>query len=297
MSFNDVGRGQGQAKPARISTGNQPRMTSPAGMSTAAQQQQPLLYSSGPAAPPTLSAGNWKESIGRDIATINTNVVALTKLTNQLGTDKDTHDMRERLQSLSRDTKQIVENVGKDISSLPPDLKREKAKFSRDFETAHHTFTTTLSNASSKMKQYVAKSRAVDLEERRQSHDDVGEHTSLLDHHRQQQFLQVQQELKLNEETIREREAQIREFESTIIEINDLVRDLGSIVADQEVLVDNIAANIDTTETRVTQGVQELSQANKYQKSSRNKMCWLLLCLLIICGIVVIMVVMTNKTK
>ena len=49
-------------------------------------------------------------------------------------------------------------------------------------------------------------------------------------------------------------------------------------------LTDNIESNIVSTEANVKAGTGELRKASDYQKSSRKKLCWLLLCLIILVG-------------
>ena len=61
-----------------------------------------------------------------------------------------------------------------------------------------------------------------------------------------------------------------------------IVVDMSSLY----LFLDSIEANIVHTEEKVSQGTTELRKASDYQKSARNKLCYLLLCILILGGVV-----------
>lgn len=64
------------------------------------------------------------------------------------------------------------------------------------------------------------------------------------------------------------------------------VRFQAALVEEQGDMIDNIESNVASTEQNTKEGTAELRKANEYQKSSRKKLCWLLLCIVILCGVV-----------
>jgi len=87
---------------------------------------------------------------------------------------------------------------------------------------------------------------------------------------------------------IAERDRGIKEIEKTVLEVNDIFRDLSNIVAEQGVMIDSIESNIEASSHATFKGVEEISKASKYQKSSRTKLCCLAFILLIVVAAAVI---------
>lgn len=86
---------------------------------------------------------------------------------------------------------------------------------------------------------------------------------------------------------IEEREDAIKEIESTMLEVNEIYRDLSTLVVEQGAQLDNIEANMSAAESSVENGAAQLSQASRYQKKARKKMCYVLLIVVIILGVMI----------
>jgi syntaxin 7 len=99
---------------------------------------------------------------------------------------------------------------------------------------------------------------------------------------RRQEFEQLEQRREMERALIAERDQGIRKIESTVLTVNEIFTDLAQLVEEQGHMVDNIEANIVSTESNVKQGTQELRKASDYQKKSRTKLCWLLLCVVVL---------------
>lgn len=80
---------------------------------------------------------------------------------------------------------------------------------------------------------------------------------------------------------IQERESSIRQLESDITDINDIFKDLGMMVHEQGDMIDSIEANVETADVNVQRGTQQLARAADYQRSSRKKICILMVVLAI----------------
>jgi len=89
-----------------------------------------------------------------------------------------------------------------------------------------------------------------------------------------------------------ERDAGVREVEAAVLEVNEIFTDLASLVNEQQPLIDTIEGNITETGGNVETGLAEIRKAETYQKKSRTKMCWLLLCVLVLAAVAVILVMM-----
>lgn len=106
------------------------------------------------------------------------------------------------------------------------------------------------------------------------------ERQGLLDRGKRQQLLAAENDIAFNEALIAEREAGLLEVEQTVNELADIMRDMAHLVNEQGAMVDTIETNVGSTAARVEGGVKELEKASQYQKSSRNKMCCLLVVIL-----------------
>lgn len=67
--------------------------------------------------------------------------------------------------------------------------------------------------------------------------------------------------------------------------VNEIFMDLATLVEEQGTMIDNIESNIVTAEKHTEQGTSELRKASDYQKKARKKLCYLLLCLAVLCAI------------
>uniref|UniRef100_A0A3Q3GEN5 Syntaxin-7 n=1 Tax=Labrus bergylta TaxID=56723 RepID=A0A3Q3GEN5_9LABR len=85
---------------------------------------------------------------------------------------------------------------------------------------------------------------------------------------------------------IQERELSIRQLESDITDINDIFKDLGMMVHEQGDMIDSIEANVENADVNVQNATQQLARAAEYQRSSRKKIC----ILIIVLGVVAVII-------
>jgi hypothetical protein len=107
------------------------------------------------------------------------------------------------------------------------------------------------------------------------------ERQGLLERSRRQQLLQSENEIAFNESVIAEREEGIREVEATVGELAEIFKDIAVLVNEQGQMIDDIDANVGNAAARTEAAVDQLKSANKYQKRSRNKMCMIMIFLLL----------------
>jgi len=125
-----------------------------------------------------------------------------------------------------------------------------------------------------------------------------GDSAGLIDDDRQRNENMRQTDAMIDDQSsvIRQRDQEVAKIEDTMMQVNDIYRDLATMVDDQGQQLDNIEANMATTEERVESGVQQLVKANKYQKQARGKACCFLMVLsgVLAVGIVIVMVSMSG---
>ena len=73
------------------------------------------------------------------------------------------------------------------------------------------------------------------------------------------------QEEQQNLEHLIERERAVTQLEADIMDVNQIFKDLAAMVHDQGELVDSIEANVETSSIRVSEGTEQLRQAERYQ--------------------------------
>ena len=83
---------------------------------------------------------------------------------------------------------------------------------------------------------------------------------------RTQMMLQEEQNL----EHLIERERAVTQLEADIMDVNQIFKDLAAMVHDQGELVDSIEANVETSSIRVSEGTEQLRQAERYQVSTAD---------------------------
>lgn len=109
---------------------------------------------------------------------------------------------------------------------------------------------------------------------------------------RQQQITKLQMaELHTEEQLQREKQQGAIEIAQDVTELKSIYQEFGSMLHEQQPALNQTETNVDQATKHVEKGVSELQSANKYQKSSRKKLCALVIVLVVIVAIVVIVVV------
>ncbi|KAJ3043802.1 hypothetical protein HDV00_004210 [Rhizophlyctis rosea] len=165
--------------------------------------------------------------------------------------------------------------------------KVAQQKLQKDFEEVLKRFQNVSKLVAEKSREYVAKAKsqaAIGYDE-----DDDNEDTPLMGREQRLQIAALDNEVEFNEQLIAEREEDLKEIERSILEVNEIFRDLGTLVTEQGHMLDNIEANVQDVTINMENATGELRQASKWQKSTRNKMCCLMIILAII-GVVLILI-------
>ncbi|KAJ3267295.1 hypothetical protein HDU77_000008 [Chytriomyces hyalinus] len=230
---------------------------------------------------------------------ISNNVASLDALVKQLGSAKDTPELRARLHDLTESTRDMIKQTGADLKSLviPENSshfegrqhKMAQQKLQKDFESVLSRFQDVSKLAAKKSREYVQKARNYQ-QQHAHGHDDhdENENAPLL----QQQQLQDQEaldaEVEYNESLILEREQDLQNIERNIVEVNEIFRDLGTIVGEQQFVLDHIESNVGSVAVNMEGATGELRIAAERQKAAQSRMC----CLYTILGTVGVVVIL-----
>ncbi|XP_061563041.1 syntaxin-7 [Cololabis saira] len=231
------------------------------------------------------------------VQNISSNIQSITLLTSELqrtvsslGTEQDTSQLRQTLQQkvqrgnqLAKETDRLI----KAFSTLPigPDQRQRKLQKDRllnDFSAALNSFQKTQRQAADKEREFVARVRASSRVSGGQPDDSFGHAPPSYSQMQDQTEAITEEDLRL----IQERELGIRQLESDITDINDIFKDLGMMVHEQGTMIDSIEANVENADVNVQNATQQLSQAANYQRSSRKKMCILMVLLAVVAVVI-----------
>ncbi|KAA8583199.1 hypothetical protein FQN60_015745 [Etheostoma spectabile] len=241
---------------------------------------------------------------------ISSNIQKLTLLTSELqravsllGTEQNSGQLQQTLQQKQQQGNQLAKETDrliKAFSALPvgPDQRQRKIQKERlvnDFSAALNSFQKTQRQAANQEREFVARVRASSrvsvsylmcLQAHKGGHpdDSFGNVPNFLGDSQVQTQTEAitEEDLRL----IQERESSIRQLESDITDINDIFKDLGMMVHEQGDMIDSIEANVENADVNVQSATQQLARAADYQRSSRKKICILMILLAVVAVII-----------
>ncbi|KAF2902600.1 hypothetical protein ILUMI_03578 [Ignelater luminosus] len=242
------------------------------------------------------------QTIGTSIQKISQNVSSMQRMINQIGTHQDSRELRKQLHSIQHYTQQLVKDTNgyiKDLSTAPmAPTQSEQRQRRMQRERLQDEFTSTLNmfqaaqrSAAQKEKEQVNKAKAQVYGDmfsggfkRDQQLIELQDSSSA-----RQQQMQLQEEQDL--EALQEQEQAIRQLESDINDVNQVFKELGALVHDQGEIVDSIEASVERTENYVSEGAQQLRQANTYKNKIRKKKLILAIIAAVILAVIIIIII------
>ncbi|KAJ3219294.1 Syntaxin-7 [Dinochytrium kinnereticum] len=236
---------------------------------------------------------------------ISNNVASVQKLVSQLGSPRDTAEMRQRLHILTEDTRDMIKQTSTDLKRLMApsshvnefDARQRKIahqKLQKDFEDVLKRFQSVSRLAAEKSREFVDKVK--NQGSQRASFDDDSSETAPLmglgsSSQQLQQIRVLDNEIDYNEALIHEREEDLRNIEKSIVEVNEIFRDLGTIVNEQQFMLDSIESNVGEVAINMENAHGELRTAARYQKMSGNKICCLFVIVAVIAVVILLIVI------
>ncbi len=245
--------------------------------------------------------------VTNNIKQIQYNVGRLNKLVAVLGSEKDTDEHRTKLRQLVDTTRDLAKDTADAFKKFATAAGSQDArsrivqdKLRTDFELWLKEFREASRLSAIKERESAPRPAAADDATLFKGigsgagaglaagsgtgydDDDGATERARLAEARRMEFEQLEQRREMERALIAERDQGIRKIESTVLTVNEIFTDLAQLVEEQGHMVDNIEANIVSTESNVKAGTQELRKASDYQKKSRTKLCWLLLCVVVL---------------
>ncbi|KAF8895114.1 t-SNARE [Infundibulicybe gibba] len=237
-----------------------------------------------------------QSSLSLQIFKMNANVQGILKLVDQLGSGKDSANLRKSLHDLMETTRAMAKRGSEDLKNLStlqsklPHQKTALQKTSHDFQMSMVAFQRAQQVGAERQRTVVQGVRlAVDDDQQQlpqtQEPDNIEQ--------RQAQILQTRlspHELAYQESLIQERENEIREIETGIHELAEIFQDLGTLVDQQGGMLGTIEQNISSTAADTSDAADQLTTAAEYQRKAGRRAACLMIILVIVVAIVLLAV-------
>lgn len=239
----------------------------------------------------------------RDVSQLSRKVASVTKNVSQIGTDKDSQDLRKHVIDELTSGKELIKRLSdaaKDITrhsaeiDVNPSLKRSKEIALGTFTKEYEKFQGVYKVALEKEKLPIPEA-AIHRQQRykRTADVDADENTSLIESSRREELNRVAAEQEYLDGINVDRSSEIQKLEQDMLDINSMFRDIAGMVQEQGVLVDTIESNTVEAAKTTEEGVGQIEKAAEYQKKSRRKMCFILAAAVIILLIVFLILLFT----
>ncbi|ELU16583.1 hypothetical protein CAPTEDRAFT_214729 [Capitella teleta] len=244
------------------------------------------------------------DEISSNIFTIGNNATMLEKSVNQVGTNVDSAQLRDRIHQTEQNTNKVISKTMdalRRLAGLAGQSDRiQKLQYDRltnEFKVAIEKYNGLQKQVADKVKSSVSLSRPNEPKTGNLIgwNDDPDEQSLLANESRREQMMAEQEMLDTEVEFLRERDEQIRNLESDILDINQIFRDLGALVYEQGEVINTIESNVETAASHVEGGAEQLEKAARYQRRARKKMCILVVILLVLALIVTLIIVFSLR--
>jgi len=258
---------------------------------------------------PSPSPSNACAAIRSSIARLGENVNQMNRMVSQLGTHRDTHELRLQMRETRRETSRLVRQTKDSITLLSnptsyqnSDWRIQQARLRKDFEAELKRLKDVSTRSIELEKAFVAKARGEVAATRPGSTDDKlvneqEERRSLMEaeqeREREQHTLQMDNMIQYNENLIAERDEEVRSIEHDVCEINDIFKDLAVMVNDQGQKLGNIEDYITTTSVNTEQANVEIDKSYIQQKKARKRTC--LLVIILLTALLIFLLILTRS--
>ncbi|KCV67277.1 hypothetical protein H696_06299 [Fonticula alba] len=244
------------------------------------------------------------DRVAKAISDMGSSISSIQHQAQSIGSQHDTQEFRNNLNNLvaktttqTANTKKLLQELSAVPStSLSPDESRQRTlqfqKLHDAFQASVRRLNETQTMVATRMREQVKIVRTTHAMGG-PSTDEFTESSALMSQQQLEQAAVLDNDITHHEESIRERQTAIEDIEANIRAVNDIFRDLNQLVQDQGETIDTIETNIVRVEENASAGRVEISQANSYQKSSRNKLCIILGIFVIVLVVLVLVAVFT----
>jgi len=243
-------------------------------------ERDPLL--SARAGPNTLSA------IADRASQFNNEVTQLTRLADQIGTSRDSEELRNQLRTKREDCGNLAKTTLAAMKRLNID-KSEKVKYDKIMGQINDIFGRFQKISKDSIQNervtpvpiatVTTRTSAVSYEYTESTTQPAGRDDKEIERGlRQLEY----QSYSVDKAIIDERDSQMKFLESEMRGLNDVFVDIATMIKEQGEMVNTIEDNTFKASAAVEDGVGQLRKASEYQQSSRKKLCCLLLIVVLI---------------
>jgi len=217
------------------------------------------------------------QNIGTNIQKIQQNVASMQRMITQIGTPQDNNQLQQQLHQIQHYTQQLAKDSSKqlrDLNNYSPEDAMDPRQWKLQRERLQEQFTKALDNFQRAQRSAAQKEKDAIKKYKNQGLSAPGE-SNLIDIEggggatRTQMLLMQEEEQNL--EQLVERERAVKQIEADIMDVNQIFKDLAAMVHDQGDMVESIEANVEESSTRITEGTQQLLEAERWQRKARKK--------------------------
>jgi len=235
------------------------------------------------------------QNIGTNIQKIQQNVSSMQRMITHIDGPQDNTQLQNQLHQIQHYTQQLAKDSSKQLQELnsyasqdaldPRQWKLQRERLQADFTRALDNFQRAQRSAAQKEKEAIKKYK--------NTTGGPQAETDLIDIEggaggggASKTMMMMQEEQNL--EHLIERERAVSQLEADIMDVNQIFKDLAAMVHDQGELVDSIEANVESSSIHVTEGTEQLRQAERYQNKARKKKM-----IFAIIGVVVLVIIIS----
>ncbi|KAI3967200.1 hypothetical protein MKX01_042785 [Papaver californicum] len=246
------------------------------------------------------------QAVALGVFRINTSLSTFKRLAINLGTPKDTPQLRQKLHSSRLHIAQLVKDTAAKLKQAndtdQPSTEvsasekiKAYAKLGKDFVSVLKEFQKAKHFAAEREVQYTPSvphsvPSSYTPSELNRSLDKNLEQRTALTKSKRQDVLQLENEIVFNEAIIEEREQGIQEIQNEIGEIHEIFKDLAVLVHEQGDVILDIDSHVQNSHTATQQAESQLEKAAKTQKSNSSMTCllWVIFGLVLLIVIIVL---------
>lgn len=221
--------------------------------------------------------GDRFAALSANVRTIAENARKLDDMMNDIGTRRDTRDLRNRIRDLRNETAELVQEAKAIIAEgSQPSEKSKLDKLANEFQTALKTYERAAQESIRKEKELLT---AMEL------------HMSQGGDNRQSVGKYDLQEIGLgdvDEAIIEEQNREIRELERDLVGLADVFKDVKELIEEQGTALDPAEQNVRDAEETTRGAVVELKKANKLACAAR----WKILIIVVLCLVILLLIVL-----
>jgi len=267
--------------------------------------------------------GSNLDVLTQQVSDFNTTVSTLRKMSERIGTEKDTpsfrHQLQQRREEVKSNAKDLAENLKK--SRVERSDKPRYDRLMNQFQVIFNSFKEITADSIQKErlvaarpepKQIVPEISQQDPEDRKQQQRRFGGANNTNNNSQfqpqngwgTQQYEQEEEEKKrrimeqkeqeaanfkmqfesrnVDEQILKQRNEELKQLERELTGLNEMFVDVSNLVVQQGTMITSIEDNTRKTADETKTAVGELKKASEYQRSSRSKLCCILLLAVII---------------